>query len=211
MSRRGLIALPPTRVDLAVAKACVRVANPPLERTVGVLTWLADEKVVLAGAAAFWIYARLGQPDRAISRQADQMLCCAVLAGILPHLFKHLVDRKRPDRTVVHGRRRGIPRSGDAWDSFPSGHALHLGAIAGTAARLLPPPNRHLVWPLVSVLAGTRIMLLAHYLSDVLAGLAFGAMLDKVVGGLFQVARSAHRRCDRSAWGDAAVRCEHGS
>jgi membrane-associated phospholipid phosphatase len=39
-------------------------------------------------------------------------------------------------------------------------------------------------------------MLLAHYLSDVLAGLAFGAVLDKVVGGLFRVARSAHRRCE---------------
>ena len=77
--------MPTTRVDLAVAQACVRVANPPLERTVGVLTWLADEKVVLAGAAVFWVYARLGQPDRAISRQADQMLCCAVLAGMLPH------------------------------------------------------------------------------------------------------------------------------
>jgi membrane-associated phospholipid phosphatase len=191
--------LPPTRADLAVAKACVRVANPPLERALGVLTWLADEKFVLAGTAAFWIYARLRQPDRATSRQADQMLCCAVLAGILPHLFKYLVDRKRPDRVVVHGRRRGIPRSGDAWDSFPSGHALHLGAIAGSAARLLPRPGRHLVWPLASVLAGTRIMLLAHYLSDVVAGLALGAALDKVVGRLFRVVRAAREQRDGSA------------
>jgi undecaprenyl-diphosphatase len=189
MPRRGFIALPPTRTDVAVAKACARVANPPLERTLGVLTWLADEKVVLAGIGAFWIYARCAQSDRTVSREADRMLCATVLAGMLPHLFKYLVDRKRPDRAVVHGPRRGIPRSGDAWDSFPSGHALHLGAIAGTAARLLPPPGRHLVWPMATVLAGTRIMLLAHYLSDVVAGLAFGALLDKAVGGLLRIAR----------------------
>ena len=157
----------------------------------GVLTGVADEKFVLAGTAAFWIYARLRQPDRAISRQADQMLCCAVLAGILPHLLKYLVDRKRPDRIVVHGRRRGIPRSGDAWDLFPSGHALHLAAIAGSDTRLLAPPGRHLVWSLVSVLAGTRIVLLAHYLSEVLAGFALGGRSTRSSAGCSEYGRGA--------------------
>jgi hypothetical protein len=37
-------------------------------------------------------------------------------AGVLPDLIKHSVNRKRPDRALVHGYRRGIPRSGNAWD-----------------------------------------------------------------------------------------------
>jgi hypothetical protein len=49
-----------------------------------------------------------------IARRADHMLCCIALAGVLPHLFKP-GDRPRPDRIVVHDRRHGILRSGNAW------------------------------------------------------------------------------------------------
>jgi membrane-associated phospholipid phosphatase len=37
----------------------------------------------------------------------------------------------------------------------------------------------------ILALAATRIMLLAHYVSDVVAGLALGVLLDKVVSRLF--------------------------
>jgi hypothetical protein len=33
------------------------------------------------------------------------------VTAILPHLLKRLIDQKRPDRCMVHGPRRGIPRS----------------------------------------------------------------------------------------------------
>jgi membrane-associated phospholipid phosphatase len=185
MSHRGLITLPPTHGDLFVSRACARAATPGVERVLQVVTWLADEKVVLGATILFWTYARLSRRENQIARGADHMLCCVALAGVLPHLFKRLVDRKRPDRVVVHGRRHGIPRSGNAWDSFPSGHALHLGAIAGSLARLCPDSFRPLVWPSITALAATRIMLLAHYLSDVVAGLVLGIALDKIVGRLF--------------------------
>jgi membrane-associated phospholipid phosphatase len=181
-SRRALVALPPTRADLAVARTVVRIADPTVERALRVVTWLADEKIVLTGAVLFWVYARLGSRKPALAPEADRMLCCAALAGALPHLFKRLVDRKRPDRAVVHGRRHGIPRSGNAWNSFPSGHALHLGAVAGSIRRLAPKRFRPLVWPVAAALAASRIMLLAHYPSDVAAGLAMGVLIDRTVG-----------------------------
>jgi len=96
-------------------------------------------------------------------------------------MLKYLINRKRPDRTLVHGARHGIPRSGDPWDSFPSGHAVHLGAIAAPLARLAPAHVRPLVWAGIVGLASTRILLLAHYASDVVAGLAIGAGLGKAV------------------------------
>jgi membrane-associated phospholipid phosphatase len=34
-------------------------------------------------------------------------------------------------------------------------------------------------------LAGTRVVLLAHYLSDVLGGLAFGILINKLVASRF--------------------------
>lgn len=190
MSRRAPVTLPPTRADLAIAKAWARNARPGVERALQLITWLADEKIVLGAAAVFWLHARLTKPESQIACQADHMLGCVAAAGVLPHLFKHLVRRRRPDRTVVHRRRRGIPRSGNAWDSFPSGHAVHLGAVAGSLVRLAPNRFRPFVWPSVIALALTRVMLLAHYPSDVAAGLALGVALDKAIGRISRTMRS---------------------
>src|SRR5712672_2995537 len=184
MSHRGLVTLPPTRVDLAVSRACARAATPGIERTLGAITWAADEKVALGAAAVFWLYVRLRKRDPKTVQEADRMLCSVAAAGALPHAFKRLVDRKRPDRAVVHGPRHGIPRSGNAWDSFPSGHALHLGAAAGSVARLVPAPARPFVWPAMLALASVRVMLLAHYATDVAAGLLIGAGLNKATACL---------------------------
>jgi undecaprenyl-diphosphatase len=109
------------------------------------------------------------------------MLLSVGIAGLLPHLFKRVIDRTRPDRTVVHGRRRGIPRSGNAHNSFPSGHALHIGAIAGPLLRVTPPNGRPVVLAGLGALALTRVLLLAHYVSDVAAGLLLGAGIGSAV------------------------------
>jgi membrane-associated phospholipid phosphatase len=46
------------------------------------------------------------------------------------------------------------------------------------------------VWPSITALVATRIMLLAHYVSDVVAGLVLGAAIDKLVGRLFNSVRA---------------------
>lgn len=151
-----------------------------------VLTWLADEKLLLTGAALAWACMHLARNDRELRRNADQMLCSVAIAGVVPHVFKWAVARKRPDRTRIHGNRRGIPKSGNAWDSFPSGHAVHVGALAHSTVRMTPARVRPFVWPVAAALAGTRIVLLAHYLTDVIAGLALGVMIDKIVRRVFR-------------------------
>ena len=119
------------------------------------------------------------------------MICCAGISSALPHLFKLLVRRRRPDRTLARGRRKGIPRSGNAWDSFPSGHALHVGAIAPSLRRIAPPSLRPAVGPALLGLAASRILLLAHYPTDVIAGLAFGTVIDRAVALLPGFGRTA--------------------
>jgi membrane-associated phospholipid phosphatase len=184
MSLRAPIRLPPTRADLAASRRIARATGPRTERVLQGVTWLADEKVVLGAATLFWLHARLRTQDRRLAREADRLLCCVAVANVLPHVFKRLVRRRRPDRTVVHRHRHGIPHSGNAYDSFPSGHAVQLGAVATTMLRLVPRRFRRLVWPAITMLAATRIALLAHYPSDVAAGLGFGVLLDKAVRGL---------------------------
>jgi membrane-associated phospholipid phosphatase len=181
MSRQGLVTLRPTSADLAISKSCARAATPGRERTLQVVTWLADEKVLLGVVGLFWVAAQLRPHAKEVRHEANRMMLSVAIAGLLPDVFKILVNRKRPDRTLVHGPRHGIPLSGEAWDSFPSGHAVHLGAIAGALTRLAPVRLKPLVWTGLLGLASTRVLLLAHYVSDVAAGLVIGAGLGRVV------------------------------
>jgi membrane-associated phospholipid phosphatase len=186
---KGLFDLPPTQADVSIAKAAFRMARPREERALGVATWLADEKLMLSAVALFWLWARTRSKSEAVKKEADRMLISVGIAGLLPDVFKKLVNRKRPDRAVVHGPRHGIPRSGDALDSFPSGHALHVGAIAGPLLRLTPGEGRPAVLMVLGALAATRVLLLAHYVTDVVAGLALGAGIGSAVTALTKPAK----------------------
>jgi hypothetical protein len=82
-----------------------------------------------------------------------------LIAGVVPHLCKYLVCRERPNRALARRFDTRVARLGDTWDSFPSGHAVHLSAIAGSARRLVP----RRWWPtLIGALAASRVVLLAH-------------------------------------------------
>jgi membrane-associated phospholipid phosphatase len=173
--------LPPSRLDIAAARLVARHAEKHVERGLGVLTWLADEKVVLLGSFVLAAYCHFGTRDARVRRCGDRIATSAVIAAALPHAIKQVVDRERPDRRVVHAPRHGVPRSGKPWDSFPSGHAVHLGALAAGLRRFLPRRLRPVLWSTTLALASTRVLLVAHYLSDVAAGLVMGLAIDRAV------------------------------
>jgi membrane-associated phospholipid phosphatase len=174
----ALITVPPTAADIAIAKTIASRTTPPTEEVAGFLTWGADEHVLSALAATWWLYTRGENIHK--RRAADHVLLTTVVAIVLPHLFKAVFDQERPDRLTVRGHRHGVPISGNALDAFPSGHALHVGALA-SAASCLPKRQRNLVWLAGAGLVATRIVLLAHWTSDVLAGLAIGAATERLL------------------------------
>jgi len=137
-----------------------------------------NEHVLGVIAGGLWLAARAGN-DRE-RRQTDHLALSMVVTAILPHLLKRLIDQKRPDRCMVHGPRRGIPRSGKPYDAFPSGHAMHVGAVA-SAISWAYPKSAPVAWAIGGVIAATRIVILAHWTTDVLAGLAIGALVERCV------------------------------
>jgi undecaprenyl-diphosphatase len=172
----ALVTVRPTNADIAIANAIAAHTNPPAEEVAEALTWGADEHVLLAAAAAWWLYSR-SQPIR--QRQiADHILLTTLVASGLPHLLKTAFDQRRPDRLTVRGHWRGVPLSGNEFDAFPSGHAVHVGALASAASRL-PRRQRRAFWLIGAGLIATRIVLLAHWTSDVIAGLAIGAISER--------------------------------
>jgi membrane-associated phospholipid phosphatase len=176
--RRLPVTIRPTAADVAVARTIARMTRPAPERLARALTWGADEKVLLALTAVGWLASRgAGEPVR---RAADHAVLVAAAASLLPHGMKRLFDQIRPDRTTVVGHLHGVSFSGKREDAFPSGHALHMGALA-SAAGALPAGSRRVVRTLAVGLSLTRVMVLAHWASDVVAGFAVGMALERFI------------------------------
>jgi undecaprenyl-diphosphatase len=160
-----------------IAHAVARRTNRPTERASEALTWGADEHVLCAAALLWWAYSREQPRQR---RAADHVLLTTLAATALPHVLKGIFDQQRPDRRTVIGHLHGIPVSGKPLDAFPSGHAIHIGALASAASEL-PRRQRLAVWGLSGGLLLTRIVLLAHWTSDVACGLAIGVLLERLL------------------------------
>jgi membrane-associated phospholipid phosphatase len=125
-----------------------------------------------------WLYAR--RRDAPVRSASDHVLLTTLVAAALPHVLKRIFDQERPDRLTALGHLHGIPLSGKRLDAFPSGHAVHIGALA-SAATVLPPGQRNAGWTVGGGLVLTRIVLLAHWTSDVVAGLAVGGVVERLL------------------------------
>ena len=174
----ALFRVRPTQADVEIAEAISDHTSPEVEQIAKILTWGADEHVICALAVGWWLYARHRSARHRID--SNHILLTAVAATLLPHLLKSIFDQKRPDREMVLAHLHGVPFSGKPLDAFPSGHAIHVGALA-SAATVLPPAKRNLVWSIGAGLVLTRIVLLAHWTSDVIAGLAIGTAVERLL------------------------------
>ena len=174
----ALITVRPTQLDKDIARGIARHTDVPIERGAEVLTWGADEHLLIAAATIGWLLTR--KSDEPIRRLSTHFLVCSLSSAAVPHILKAFIDQQRPDRRTVRGHWRGVPLSGKSEDAFPSGHALHVGALA-SAATLLPPKIRNWAWAVGALLVGTRVVLLAHWFTDVLAGLGLGVILERLM------------------------------
>jgi hypothetical protein len=172
----ALFTVRPTKIDEAIAHAIAAHTDRRLERNAQVLTWGADEHVMIALAGLTWLLTR--RSNEAARRFGDHLLVCSFATAVLLHAMKAAIDQERPDRLTLEGHLRGVPLSGKSTDAFPSGHALHIGALA-SAATLLPAKVRNAIWAAGATLVSTRIVLLAHWVTDVVVGLVLGAVIER--------------------------------
>jgi membrane-associated phospholipid phosphatase len=180
--------LEPTSADRFVAKAAAQHTNHLIQNGARITTWVADAHVLGAIAAIVWLVSRGGGlRQRAVADHAAATVATAVIA---PKLIKKVVNRTRPDRVVVGPDRQGVKTSGKPHDSFPSGHAVHIGALVSALSRAYPEKRWHLR-AVGAVVAGTRVAVLAHWSTDVIAGLIIGVLLER---GVRQVLTAERRK-----------------
>jgi undecaprenyl-diphosphatase len=123
------------------------------------------------GAALFMLWWRGDSFWRewAVVQLAGISVLVALVMGI-----KFLVRRRRPE-----GEWGGIYRNTDP-HSFPSGHAARSFLIAILASGLGPAWLAGILWCWAPLVALARVAMGVHYVSDVVAGAAFGIMIALV-------------------------------
>ena len=174
----ALVTIKPNEIDRAITHAIARKTRPVPEEVARAVTWGADERLLLALAAVGWLLTRTKADSQ--RRAGNHVLLVTATASLLPHVLKLIVDQRRPDRETVVGHMHGVSHSGKPDDAFPSGHALHMGALA-SVADAWPQPSRATARGFAVGLSLTRVFVLGHWASDVVFGFLIGLVLERLL------------------------------
>lgn len=136
---------------------------------------------------------------RTMRNLAAYFLLTIGTASALVHTLKFLIGRARPELLLDLGAYSLTPFTGDIlFESFPSGHATAAGAFFGVFAMLLPK-LRPFFFALALLIGVSRVIVGAHYPSDVAAGLLLGLWTALMVAFLF-ARRDWLFRPDEAGW-----------
>ena len=163
----------------------------------GDITWLGKSLgwLLLSGAMAlFWAW-RAGRAESngpLWSRERKRAIAAAFLfaavavAGIVTNLIKILIGRARPNPFLQEGIYGFHPWHLDAdLRGFPSGHATTVFALA-FALTMIRPHWRFPAFAVAMVIAATRVIVNAHFLSDIVGGMVVALLTVVCLGSLFE-------------------------
>ena len=203
MSRRRMAG--PAILLLVVIILCVLFIDHPVARFAAstspsvlaifrFITWFGQGGVVLWPSglivlAALLLKPRLSslaEPLRRVMLGALLLFIAVALAGLANDAIKIIAGRARP-HLWLQGDISGfhVWRFGSDYASFPSGHTA-TSVAAAIAAGALFPRWRPAFWAFAVLIAVSRIVLDAHYVSDVIGGATVGAICAVAVLNRFR-------------------------
>lgn len=155
----------------------------------GTFAWMI---YLSAGLLAATFILRRAANQRSLQRRASAARDLAAYflltigsASALVHTLKIIVGRARPELFTELGAYSLTPFANSGlYESFPSGHSTAAGAFFGVFAMLLPK-LRPLFLILALTIGVSRVIVGAHYPSDVAAGLLLGLWTSVMVAFLF--------------------------
>ncbi len=134
----------------------------------------------------------------AASIKVGYMFVAIGLTGLADSILKRIIGRVRPSALGAFAYEPLSWRS--EYASFPSGHAANVFATL-VAVGLIFPRARPLLWVYALGIAASRVIVGSHFVSDVVAGAAFGAFGAIVIRDWF-----AARRLGFTVGSDGRVR-----
>jgi membrane-associated phospholipid phosphatase len=143
--------------------------------------WLAAAIIALAAAAIARHFGSHGEGIDQMINYSLAFIAMLTLGSAFLHVIKLVLGRRRPRDDMEMGLYGFQPFAFNLeYNSFPSGHALTICCVAVIFTCVWPD------WWLVffaiaSLLAVTRALLTAHFLSDVLIGAGIGLIAAREV------------------------------
>lgn len=144
---------------------------------------------------AAWGYVMMrrggGQAWRRFTQRCVWVFTAVAASGLVANALKILFGRARPRLLDNNDFGMSWFRVGSDWSSFPSGHSDTAFAVA-LALGALWPRWRGPLLVAAAIVAGSRVVIGAHYLSDTLAGAALAVVTTLYLRRWFR----------RKGWGD---------
>lgn len=124
--------------------------------------------------------------DRRLVRTGIRMLLAHELATLGKNLIKEQIDRTRPHSAKSRGERAVKPgkHTAKTKTSFPSGHSAGAVAVARAIGREYPALQAPALGA-AAIVGGLQVPRLAHYPTDVAAGMVVGAVAEAVANLVF--------------------------
>jgi membrane-associated phospholipid phosphatase len=154
-------------LDDPVQRWAVQIQHAVADTVVGILNPIGSGVTLLIVSIGLAVLCRLLGRGR-VCAAAWLSALAFTAAGLAEYALKHVVGRPRP----VAGVTPGVVEL----DSFPSGHATSVFAVATVLGAFYP----WLRWPLYTIagaVAVGRVYLARHYLSDIVAGAVIGLVV----------------------------------
>jgi glycosyltransferase 2 family protein len=124
------------------------------------------------------------------------LFVATVLKLVTERLVKAVVTRERPGTSIgpdIHSR-GDVSLSGE---SFVSGHAILVAALAGVLTPYLPPRWKPVPWVVVGLVMITRVYVGAHNPLDVVCGVALGLAIAAAINLGVDLLRRSPARASR--------------
>jgi len=143
--------------------------------------WLAAAVLALIVAAVFRHFDLLNTDAELMVTYSIAFIASLMVGSLVLHVIKLVLGRRRPRDDMEMGLYGFMPFAFNTdYNSFPSGHALTICCVAVIFTCVWP-----MLWPvwfvIAAILAVTRALLTAHFLSDVLIGAGIGLIAAREV------------------------------
>jgi len=181
----GLVAL---LIDRALAHFIYDHVNARVHKALDSIThyakaghWLAAAILALIVAAVMRHFDVLKIEVEMLVNYSLAFIASLTLGSAVLHVIKLVLGRRRPRDDMEMGLYGFMPMAFNPdYNSFPSGHALTICCVAVIFTCVWPT-----LWPVwfgvAAILAVTRALLTAHFLSDVLIGAGIGLIAAREV------------------------------
>ena len=109
-----------------------------------------------------------------------------LISGIITQIVKHIIGRPRPNQSMIDGSYNfNFFNLDSSFHSFPSGHTSTIFIIVLTLS-LLTPRIKYFYYFFGLLVALSRVVVGAHYFTDIIGGIIIALMSFKISVALFQ-------------------------